>query len=429
MKDNVNISNVETISKDGLPYVKYTITIGDVSKNYERPIYNEDGQLDSIAEAVINLANKEREANVVDFADIEQETEQNKNKNFGLTYEDMQPNVYIPDDEEILEDDNEIEEEPVEVKEDHKNTKSTISNLNVYNEPKNNAKMSRNIVGYIASGLAGSIITLAILKGCSAKPAKTLSDDEKGNIVKDPVVEEDVNANNSKEDRNPEDTKIIYLTEEEYHQNVEALTNYLNEEFNFNYKPVDVNAFYYSANIDKIPNDVFKTLVEENYLPDTDIDIVRYAFNITSDLGTLFLKDKKMSNMDFSKIFADNDVVKVCDEWSKNYDAVQKNRSTVLKDNNIDTEGSTTEKIYNELIDFVIEEPTKGYNILPTGAKFIMNSIVFEPVMAVAQTNGMPANQPLDYELHDMSSFIKSLDDQFNCVTKDDEEKTKTLTK
>ena len=46
MKDNVNISNVEKISKDGLPYVKYTITIGDVSKNYERPIYNEDGQLD-----------------------------------------------------------------------------------------------------------------------------------------------------------------------------------------------------------------------------------------------------------------------------------------------------------------------------------------------------------------------------------------------
>ena len=139
MKDNVNISNVETISKDGLPYVKYTMTIGDVSKNYERPIYNEDGQLDSIAEAVINLANKEREANVVDFADIEQETEQNKNKNFGLTYEDVRPNVYIPDDEEI-------EEEPVEVKEDNKNTKSTISNLNVYNEPKNNAKMSRNIV-------------------------------------------------------------------------------------------------------------------------------------------------------------------------------------------------------------------------------------------------------------------------------------------
>lgn len=373
MENKRKISDVKTIAKDGQLYLQYNVESNGKIKRMERLYYDKNGNIDPEVAAILDIAKKMHEKNKND----------NQDKDIKLPIKSE--NHVIP-----------------------------------YKKPEDfpeKAKVSKNILGYIATGLAGALLASGIMIACHSCDQSSENEtqkDELDNLNNEPTIIE----------QDEEITKIKYISKEQYLNGVQSLTNYLNT-LGFNYQPVDINAFYYSANMDNISNDLFIELVNENYLPDTSDSIIDYTFGVTDDLVTFALKNKSMADVDFDSIFVDSNVAKVCDYWANKYDAVQNDRTEVFKNNSINITGSTTESVFNDLFSFVISEPEKGYNILPTGAQFIMDCIIFDPIMAVSQSNGMSYSQPLDYEIHDMSSYVTVLDGNMSNITTNN----KTLTK
>ncbi len=342
MEKNIRIITAETVVRDGQLYLHYAIENNGIIKDFERPFYGNDGKVDPEVENILFLANKH-------------------NKN-----DEVKP----------------------------------VRDLTVYEEPAENAKVSRNYKGLIASGLAGVLIGVGVMAACRSCENKGQVVTPKDDETNEPVIEQEQN-------------QIIYMTEEQYHNGVNELCNHLNETLGFNYQPVDLNSFYYSANMDKVSEELFNKLVSESYIPDTDIAIIQSTFNITSDLKTKFGQTGKM-NIDFDKVFIDEQMVELSNQYSSKYNTIA----------NASTEDIQT--ILDGLDEFMFEKPEYGYNTLPVGGEFIFNSIISDTIGIKAGEKGVATSAAFNEELSDVTDYVKALQHNLNCMAISETEKQLT---
>ncbi len=360
------ITNVEVFTKDGQLYVRYNVESNNKVKVFERPYYDKDGKVDPEVENILIIAKQ-----------MEKKSEENVDK--GSKTKEIVP--------------------------------SPVNNLVVYKEPKTatSSKTTRNILGYIAVGLAGALIAAGIMAG-SKSCSKTQNNDE-------PASDIDIDNNPVIEQQDDTDTKIVYMTEEQYLNGVQELTNHLNETLGFNYKPVDLNAFYYSANMDNISDELFTKLVAEQYIPDTDTDIILSTFNITSDLRTKFVVDNNIG-VDFSKVFVDNDVIQVSEQYKTKYNNIFTQSSQTAAENSKNT--------LDDINNYMFDDVEAGYNTLPTGGQFVFNCLVSETIGIKAGEMGVSVTPAFESEISDLSDYVNGLRNHLNCTTMEPE---KVLTK
>lgn len=352
MKDNARIINVSTIMKDGQLYLQYTIENNGDIKEFERPYYDQNGNIDPEVANILEIAKK------IDSRERE--------------------------------------------------TEKPVRDLVVYTEPSSKFKISRNTLGTIAAGLAGVLIGVGIMaatRGCS-KQQNSVNQDVPTND--DTVIEQ-----------NDDEMKISYMTEEEFTSGVKALTNYVNETLGFDYKPVDLTSLYFSANMSHISNDLFKKLVTECYLPDTDMDI---ALNTLSALDSLQSTigvegtSKDRIDFDFSKLFVDKTAVEVNEYYKTKYNSVKS------------ASKETTQEIVKELESYMFMDSTKGYNNLAAGERLAFNNYVADAIAIAASAKGVSMSSAFDTTINEttVTDYINSLTDKMNCLAVTEAEKVLT---
>lgn len=371
--DNIRILNAEIADKEGEKYIRYTMEINGLLYDHELPVYDKEGNKNPVVDDILSLAQKKEK-----------------------------PEMVVPVEEDIC------DSKEKELSEDED---SEVENVTVYNEPKKNAKISKETKGYIAAGLAGILIgmgILAIFKGCDSSKKNDI-DSQKDAI-------NDINNQPSIEQPKEEELKIVYITEEEYQKGVIELCDHLNEGLGFNYKPVDLNAFYYSANMDNISNELFTKLVNENYLPDTDVDIIQSTFAVASDLITTFGQTGKM-DVDFSKIFVNNEMVEVSERYAKEYEKIATSDSEQIKD------------IVTSLENYMIVNPEEEYNTLPVGGQAIFNWTIADTIGIISESKGVATSDAFKEKTDDITRYIKALSGEFECMIVEEADKKLQLTK
>lgn len=347
--NGVRIINAETILRDGTLYLHYTVERNGSIKDFERPYYDKDGDVDPEVQNILLLAKKHLSSN-----------------------------------------------------EETKEEEESCKNLVVYQEPSKDAKVSRNYASLVASGLAGVLVGIAIMagiKGCTKSDVPS-KDDKDVPTTPDEVVSE-------------EETKINYMTEEEYLTNVQILCKYFNEEFGFQYQPKDLNSFYYFANMENIPQDLFDKLVMEGYIPDTDVGILQDAFAIISDLKTKGVQSDTI-DFEFDKMFVDKRMI----EKAEYYQNVHNKLNTSTKEE--------IKSYVTEMDDFMTADVRKGYNLLPVGGRFIFGHIVADVISVKAYQDGICTSEAFDDKINDLTQPMFMMQQSLDCMVVDATEKQLT---
>lgn len=236
-----------------------------------------------------------------------------------------------------------------------------------------------------------------------------------------------------------DELKVIYIDKETYLQNVQTLAQYLNNYGNKNVKPVDVNSFYYLANMDNIKSSTFKELVEEGYLPESETDIIIQALGITDDLrDTVALEGiaGKEASVDYSKIFVNSRTAKVFSSAQDVYnDAVRTSqgdtRDSILEDKSAPIKDQLTK--LGEIEDnYELGENTLNVNIPEFGTLSAAEQVLYYNLQSktfdilLANYGVSVGGEARDYRIDDISNLVVSLRDEFACLQ---DEKGKTYQK
>lgn len=236
-----------------------------------------------------------------------------------------------------------------------------------------------------------------------------------------------------------EELKTIYINKETYLKNVQTLTEYLNTYGNSNIKPVDVNSFYYLANMDNIKNSVFKELVDEGYLPESETDIIISSLGIMDDLrDTVALNGIKgtEATVDYSKIFVNSRTAKVFASAQNIYnDAVRTSqgdtRDSILEDKNAPIKEQLTklgeiEDNY-ELGENTLEVDIQEFGTLSPAEQVIYYNLQSKTYDILLANYGVSVGgKARDKRIEDISNLVVSLRDEFACLNNETE---KTYTK
>lgn len=233
-----------------------------------------------------------------------------------------------------------------------------------------------------------------------------------------------------------DELKVIYIDKETYLQNVQTLAQYLNNYGNKNVKPVDVNSFYYLANMDNIKSSTFKELVEEGYLPESETDIIIQALGIMDDLrDTVALEGiaGKEASVDYSKIFVNSRTAKVFSSAQDVYnDAVRTSqgdtRDSILEDKSAPIKDQLTK--LGEIEDnYELGENTLNVNIPEFGTLSAAEQVLYYNLQSktfdilLANYGVSVGGEARDYRIDDISNLVVSLRDEFACL-QDEKEKT-----
>lgn len=236
-----------------------------------------------------------------------------------------------------------------------------------------------------------------------------------------------------------DELKVIYIDKETYLQNVQNLAQYLNNYGNKNVKPVDVNSFYYLANMDNIKSSTFKELVEEGYLPESETDIIIQALGIMDDLrDTVALEGiaGKEASVDYSKIFVNSRTAKVFSSAQNVYnDAVKTSqgdtRDSILEDKSAPIKDQLTK--LGEIEDnYELGENTLNVNIPEFGTLSAAEQVLYYNLQSktfdilLANYGVSVGGKARDYRIDDISNLVVSLRDEFACLQ---DEKGKTYQK
>lgn len=233
-----------------------------------------------------------------------------------------------------------------------------------------------------------------------------------------------------------DELKVIYIDKETYLQNVQTLAQYLNNYGNKNVKPVDVNSFYYLANMDNIKSSTFKELVEEGYLPESETDIIIQALGIMDDLrDTVALEGiaGKEASVDYSKIFVNSRTAKVFSSAQDVYnDAVRTSqgdtRDSILEDKSAPIKDQLTK--LGEIEDnYELGENTLNVNIPEFDTLSAAEQVLYYNLQSktfdilLANYGVSVGGEARDYRIDDISNLVVSLRDEFACL-QDEKEKT-----
>ncbi len=226
-----------------------------------------------------------------------------------------------------------------------------------------------------------------------------------------------------------DELKVIYIDKETYLQNVQTLAQYLNNYGNKNVKPVDVNSFYYLANMDNIKSSTFKELVEEGYLPESETDIIIQALGIMDDLrDTVALEGiaGKEASVDYSKIFVNSRTAKVFSSAQDVYnDAVRTSqgdtRDSILEDKSAPIKDQLTK--LGEIEDnYELGENTLNVDIPEFGTLSAAEQVLYYNLQSktfdilLANYGVSVGGEARDYRIDDISNLVVSLRDEFACL-------------
>ena len=226
-----------------------------------------------------------------------------------------------------------------------------------------------------------------------------------------------------------EELKTIYIDKETYLQNVQSLAQYLNSYGNKNVKPVDLNSFYYLANMDNIKSSTFKELVEEGYLPESETDIIIKALGIMDDLrDTVALEGiaGKEASVDYSKIFVSSRTARVFSSAQDLYnDAVRTSkgdtRDSILEDKNAPIKTQLTQ--LGEMEDnYELGENTLDVNIPEFGTLSAAEQVIYYNLQSktfdilLANYGVSVGGEARDYRIDDISNLVVSLRGEFACL-------------
>ncbi len=313
-----------------------------------------------------------------------------------------------------------------------------MENKELYNESKRVVEENKN---------NKEAVTVAVPKEEMAKKNFKLKKDKKrktiagtlavivvaGSIIlafksckKDKKVNTDVKSSVSYSD---EELKTIYIDKETYLQNVQSLAQYLNSYGNKNVKPVDLNSFYYLANMDNIKSSTFKELVEEGYLPESETDIIIKALGIMDDLrDTVALEGiaGKEASVDYSKIFVSSRTARVFSSAQNLYnDAVRTSkgdtRDSILEDKNAPIKTQLTQ--LGEMEDnYELGENTLDVNIPEFGTLSAAEQVIYYNLQSktfdilLANYGVSVGGEARDYRIDDISNLVVSLRGEFACL-------------
>ena len=274
--------------------------------------------------------------------------------------------------------------------------------------------------------VAGSLAFL-ILVGAIVLGTKSCKKDNRNNADETTVSYSD------------DELKVIYIDKETYLKNVQSLAQYLNNYGNKNVKPVDVNSFYYLANMDNIKSSTFKELVEEGYLPESETDIIIQALGIMDDLrDTVALEGiaGKEASVDYSKIFVNSRTAKVFSSAQDVYnDAVRTSqgdtRDSILEDKSAPIKDQLT-KLGEVEDNYELGENTLNVDIPEFGTLSAAEQVLYYNLQSktfdilLANYGVSVGGQARDYRIDDISNLVVSLRGEFACL---EDEKGKTYQK
>lgn len=226
-----------------------------------------------------------------------------------------------------------------------------------------------------------------------------------------------------------DELKVIYIDKETYLQNVQTLAQYLNNYGNKNVKPVDVNSFYYLANMDNIKSSTFKELVEEGYLPESETDIIIQALGIMDDLrDTVALEGiaGKEASVDYSKIFVNSRTAKVFSSAQDVYNDVVRTsqgdtRDSILEDKSAPIKDQLT-KLGEVEDNYELGENTLNTDIPEFGTLSAAEQVLYYNLQSktfdilLANYGVSVGGEARDYRIDDISNLVVSLRDEFACL-------------
>lgn len=235
-----------------------------------------------------------------------------------------------------------------------------------------------------------------------------------------------------------EELKTIYIDKETYLKNVQILTQYLNTYGNSNIKPVDVNSFYYLANSGNIKKSVFKELIDEGYLPESETDIIINALGIMDDLrDTVALNgiNGEVATFDYSKIFVNSRTAQVFASAQDLYNEAvtvsqQDTRDSILDDE----ESSIREQLIEigqkednyELGENTLDTTIQEFGTLSPAEQFIYHNLQSKTYNILLANYGVSVGgEARANRIEDISNLVVSLRDEFACL----EEEEKIYTK
>lgn len=238
---------------------------------------------------------------------------------------------------------------------------------------------------------------------------------------------------------NDDELKTIYIDKETYHKNVQSLAQYLNNYGNKNVKLVDLNSFYYLANMDNIKSSTFKELVEEGYLPDSETDIIIHALGIMDDLrDTVALEGiaGKEASVDYSKIFVNSRTAKVFSSAQDVYNNIVRTsqgdtRDSILKDKNVSIKEQLT-KLGETEDNYELGENTLNVDISEFGTLSAAEQVLYYNLQAktfdilLANYGVSVGGEARVSRIDDISNLVFSLRGKFTCLQ---EENGKTYQK
>lgn len=367
MENNQKIRDVKVFTKDGEMWISYYT--GKTGENYhERPMYNEKGEIDPEVQLIMFKAKEisEKEPNLK----VESE-----NSTGSATNDTSDSVAVIP---------------------------TESGKVTVYKAPEN-AELDKGFMEkygrLIGVGLAGVLLgvtIMALAKGCESDKNPVIL--PKPDTDTDPVIEQEVET-------------IKYITKEGYIEGVKDFCNSLNENYGFAYQPSQLTSFYYVANMENISDELFTDLVKEGYIPDTVSKLLANTFEVTANVRTKNLQTGT-SNIDYEKLFVDENMAEVAETWEAKYNACSDLESTTVT--------------LTELEDFVVVSPESGYNELPTGGREIFNWTVGESIYTKAEFTGVEATEALKTESNDMTTVMTVYNNNFACISADETEKQLT---
>ncbi len=243
-------------------------------------------------------------------------------------------------------------------------------------------------------------------------------------------------GNNTTVSYSDDELKVIYIDKETYLQNVQSLAQYLNNYGNKNVKPVDVNSFYYLANMDNIKSSTFKELVEEGYLPESETDIIIQALGIMDDLrDTVALEGiaGKEASVDYSKIFVNSRTAKVFSSAQDVYNDAVRTSQGDTRDSILEDKSAPIKTQLNKLGEiednYELGENTLNVDVPEFGTLSAAEQVLYYNLQSktfdilLANYGVSVGGQARDHRIDDISNLVVSLRDEFACL-KDENEKT-----
>lgn len=306
-------------------------------------------------------------------------------------------------------------EESKKAVQEGENTKS--SQITVYTPQEEMAKKKFKLTKNKKVRVVAGTLAFLVLLGAIVLGARSCKKDNRNTGTETTVSYSD------------DELKVIYIDKETYLQNVQTLAQYLNNYGNKNVKPVDVNSFYYLANMDNIKSSTFKELVEEGYLPESETDIIIQALGIMDDLrDTVALEGiaGKEASVDYSKIFVNSRTAKVFSSAQDVYnDAVRTSqgdtRDSILEDKSAPVKDQLTK--LGEIEDnYELGENTLNVDIPEFGTLSAAEQVLYYNLQSktfdilLANYGVSVGGQARDYRIDDISNLVVSLRDEFACL-------------